>query len=139
MSRHLLVGLCLFCCAESPTAAQWGSLSGRFIYDGPAPAVKRVNVTKDVEFCGKCDPKDESLVVNPENGGIANIVVVVHAATGQPKPQPHPQYETSAKDDVHLDNVGCRFQPHVVRAAHRRRPWSSAIKTKSATTPKSTR
>ena len=114
MSRHLITGVCLLGCLAAPAWSEWGSLSGRFVYDGPAPAAQRVNVTKDVEFCGKCNPMDESLVVNPDNRGIANVVVALHVAAGQAYPQPHPQYDATARDDVQLSNVGCRFQPHVV-------------------------
>jgi hypothetical protein len=83
-------------------------LKGRFVFDGSAPQPTPVNVTKDVEFCGKHDLASESLLVG-ENGGIANVLVWLHD-----KPTAiHPSYEETANAVVTLDNKNCRFEPHV--------------------------
>jgi len=114
MLRHLILGCGIVICSSlSPVWAQWGSLTGQFVYDGKAPAAKPVNVTKDVQFCGAHDLKEESLVVNEQNGGIANVIVSLSLGRGQKAPKPHPQYEETAKAEVHLDNQNCRFNPHV--------------------------
>ena len=47
MLRQFAMGVCLVICSfAAPVAAQWGTLTGQFIYDGTPPATKAVNVTK---------------------------------------------------------------------------------------------
>lgn len=91
-------------------ADDWGNLSGRFVYDGKAPAPAALNINKDVEFCGKAPaPVDESLVVS-DKGGLANVLIWVRTKGVKV----NPEYEKTAKDKVILDNSHCRFDPHVV-------------------------
>lgn len=97
---------------QSAFAAGWGDLTGQLVYDGDAPTPKPVQVTKDVEVCGKFKLVDESLTVNPENKGIANVMVYLIPAKG--KLEAHADYEATAKDKVMLDNLNCRFEPQVV-------------------------
>lgn len=93
----------------SSASAEWASLSGKFVYDGNPPAQKELKPTKDVDFCGKNSIPDERLVVNPKNKGIANIVVYLRK-----KPTAiSSSYDSDAKADVQLDNMLCRFEPHV--------------------------
>lgn len=92
--------------------AQWASLKGQFVYgdkDAKLPSAAKLNITKDVQVCGKEDLFNEQLTVNPENRGIANVVLWVY----KPK-KVHDSYKESAKDTVQIDNVGCRFEPHAV-------------------------
>jgi hypothetical protein len=93
------------------SADQWGTLKGRFLYDGKAPTPKKLAVTKDVEFCGKHMPVDESLVVG-DDGGLANVIVHIRPPRGK-KLAVHPDYEASATDQVKLDNNQCRFNSHI--------------------------
>lgn len=105
----LLLALALPAFAQ---AQQWGDLEGSFVYKGTAPAPKKLEITKDPEFCGKHNLVDESLVVNKENGGIANVVVYLFSAPGA-KVAVHPDYEKAAKTEVVVDNQNCRFNPRV--------------------------
>lgn len=92
--------------------AQWASLKGQFLYGKEGtkvPAADKLVVTKDVQVCGKYDLFNEQLTVNEENRGIANIVLWAF----KPK-KSHPDYEKTAKDTVQIDNLNCRFEPHVV-------------------------
>jgi hypothetical protein len=63
---------------------------------------------------------DESLLVNPENKGVRNVVVYLYPATSkrggseQTPLRVHDSYKESAKAEVKLDNLKCRFDPHVV-------------------------
>ena len=91
-------------------AQQWGDLEGTFVFKGTAPAPKKLEVTKDPEYCGKHNLVDESLVVNKENGGIANVVVYLFSPA---KVAVHPDYEKAAKTEVKVDNENCRFNPRV--------------------------
>ena len=89
---------------------EWGHLSARFVFDGEAPKRAPVVVNKDAAVCGKFKLLDESLVVNPKNGGIANVVVFLRDTK---KPAIHPDYAKSLKEKVVVNNVDCRFEPRV--------------------------
>ena len=112
-SQVVLAGL-LVALISAQANAQWGTLSGQFVYDGKAPAAQPATVNKDVAVCGKHKLLNEDLVVNPENGGIANVVLYLYVARGKKAPTPHPDYAKTATDEVVLDNKDCRFEPHVV-------------------------
>ena len=108
---HTVVTLLLIT-GSTCAAAEWGSLAGRFLFDGDAPEQKPVNVTKDVEFCTKHTPLDEAVVVG-EDGGLQNVVVYLYLGRGD-SVDVHPDYEASAEEPAVLDNKGCAFVPHVL-------------------------
>ncbi len=95
-------------------AEDWGHLSGTFVLDGDGGMPVEIQPTKDQEFCGKHKIFDESVTVNPENKGIANVILFLSLKRGDKAPAVHPYYEESAKAEVTIDNDQCRFQPHVV-------------------------
>jgi hypothetical protein len=95
--------------STAPAGSGWGTLRGRFVYDGAAPAATPINVTKDLNVCGKHNLVDESLEVG-ENGGLANVVVYVRTKGVKV----NPEYAKAAKSDVVLDNKNCRFEPHIL-------------------------
>lgn len=103
-------------------AADWGNLSGQFIYDGQPPTPPLVKITKDKECCGKLNVVDESLVVNAETKGIANVILYLYPSTtssgslsAKAAQIPiHPSYQETEKAEIKLDNFKCRFDPHVV-------------------------
>lgn len=90
---------------ETPTG--WGDLTGRIVYDGPAPERKKLTVDKDVDCCGKFDIRDESLMVGPD-GGLANVFIYL----AERDPAIHPEVEAAVPEEVLLDNLDCIFQPH---------------------------
>lgn len=100
----MVVGLAL----HSAQAADWGNLKGRFVYDGKAPMPKSIDTSKEA-MCAKHKVVDETIVVG-EDGGLANVVVFVSS----PKVKVNPDYNSSAKETVALDNNGCRFEPHIL-------------------------
>ena len=57
-------------------ADDWGTLTGRFVYDGKAPTAQPINITKEPEICGKHPLYDEGLVVDG-SGGLANVFIWV--------------------------------------------------------------
>lgn len=96
--------------AASASAADWATLTGRFVYDGTPPKPAEIQPTKDQEVCGKHKIYDEGLVVD-KDGGIANVVVMLK--TKLKENEINPEYEKTASDPVQLNNKGCRFEPHV--------------------------
>jgi plastocyanin len=93
-------------------AADWGSLKGRFLLDGPPPEQPKLQINKDAEFCGKHEPRSETLVVHREDRGIANVVIWLDSKPGE-KVAIHPSYDATATAQVRLANRACRFDPHI--------------------------
>ena len=97
----------------SVTAADWGNFSGTLVLDGAVPVPKPVVITKDQEVCGKHGLVDESLVVNKDNKGIANVIVTLYTTAGDKVPV-HESYEATANAKVRIDNENCRFNPRIL-------------------------
>ncbi len=87
--------------------AQWGDLTGQFIYDGKAPERKKLTVDKDVDCCGKFDIRDESLMV-AEDGSLQNVYVYVRTRGVEICPE----LEQSVEKQMTLDNRDCIFATH---------------------------
>jgi plastocyanin len=81
------------------------SVTGRIRYPGKAPARARITPTKDPGVCGRPPLTDESLVVG-KDGGLAGAVVSIEGAPA----------DASAPGVARVDQVGCRFVPHVQAA-----------------------
>jgi plastocyanin len=84
--------------------ADGGSLSGVVKFSGTAPAPAKVEITKDVEACGK-EKTDPKLVVG-SGGGIKDVAVVVKAAKGKALEVP--------AQPIAFDQKGCEYSPHVL-------------------------
>ena len=93
----------------SSSSAEWATLRGQFVYDGQPPEPKFLAATKDVEFCGKNQIPDESLVVNQANNGIADIVLYLRKKPSKISSS----YDEGADQMVVLDNSLCRFEPYI--------------------------
>jgi plastocyanin len=87
----------------------WGTIKGRFIYDGTPPTPANISITKDQEVCGKHPLENESLLVS-KDGGLANVVLY----TRTKNLDVNPDYAATADKPVVLDNLNCHFVPHVV-------------------------
>ena len=96
------------------SAAGWGNLKGKFVFDGKAPAPAKLKVDKDPAVCAAPGHVlvDESLVVD-DKGGIANIVVALYLKPGSKKPELNADFAAAVKTPVELDNVKCRFEPRI--------------------------
>jgi hypothetical protein len=95
--------------ASSASAADWGNLKGRFVYEGKAPKPEAIPTDKE-PLCAKHPVVKEDLIVNDEDGGIKDVVIYVSTK----KVKIHPDYAETAKDTLVMDNKHCRFQPHVL-------------------------
>ncbi len=105
----IALGIVLFL-AGTAAAEEWGTLSGRFVYDGKAPSPQPLSITKDQEVCAKAPTLvDESLKVD-DKGGLANVVIWVRSKDVKV----NPEYEKTAHDKAVLDNHHCHFEPHVL-------------------------
>lgn len=109
-TKMIAVAVLVLLVAAGTGAADWGTLTGRFVYDGKAPAPTKINVTKDLEVCGKHNLVDEDVVVGAD-GGLANAVVMLR--TKLKDDEINPEYKSTADAVVVLDNKNCRFEPHV--------------------------
>jgi plastocyanin len=91
--------------ATALAASSGGTISGRVVFVGDAPAAKKVKVTKDNEKCG-AEITAEDLVVGSDKGIQYAVVSVVGLKGAPPKPANPPT----------INQKGCVFRPHVVIA-----------------------
>lgn len=105
----LLAVVLLFGLGASARGAEWGTITGRIVYDGKAPKAEPLNVDKDQAICNKVPLLEESVEVGPD-GGLKNALVYLRTDKDVAVA---PEYVDSAKKEVVVDNKGCRFEPHV--------------------------
>lgn len=94
------------------SAAEWGTLKGRFVLDGQPPERPKLVINKDVEYCSKYQPRSEKLIVHPSDRGIANVVIWLDIKPGN-RVEIHPSFDAAASAKIRLANKGCRFDPHI--------------------------
>src|SRR5260221_10557704 len=94
--------------ASTAAAAEWGTLTGRIVFDGKSPQPASIEPTKDQEVCAKHKLFDEGLLVD-DKGGLANAVIMLKTKN----PEVSPEYSKDADAKIELDNKDCRFEPHV--------------------------
>jgi hypothetical protein len=107
--------LALFAIGASASAAEWGSLKGRFLIDGTPQKLADLVVNKD-QYCIDHKPSNNALVVGKDNS-LVNVVVYLRAMDKLGKPikiDIHPDYAAKLKESVVLDNHFCSFNPHVL-------------------------
>ena len=93
--------------------AEWGHLSGRFLYDGDPPPAKSLPVPAfKLQKIGGKEVPDESLVVD-EDGALANVFIWLCPAIGV-KPPVHPSYDDAEESKVELVARHYRLQPHAL-------------------------
>ena len=83
-----------------------GAVAGTVIFPGTPPLPAILSVYKEQAFCGSSVP-DPSLLVGPD-GGLKNVVVTLRG--------PRLDRRNGPPGTIQLDNVGCRFAPHVQAA-----------------------
>lgn len=79
------------------------SVSGTVTFDGPAPKLAKIDMSKDANCKGQNAAED--IVVS--NGDLANVFVYVKDGLGS-------RTFDVAKDPVVLDQNGCKYHPHVL-------------------------
>lgn len=97
-------------------ADEWGSIEGQFLLEGDIPElpplVEKGAQVADATVCAANGVPDDSLIVNPDNKGIANICFWMRKAPSKI----HPDLVKSAEPEVVFDQVNCRFTPHILIA-----------------------
>lgn len=98
-----------------PALAQsWGTVEGQFVLDGDMPElppkIAKGDKTAKEPMCAVNGVPDESLVVNAENKGIANICLYIRKAPAMI----HPDLKESKEKEVVFDQKGCIFLPHML-------------------------
>ncbi len=112
LEKSLLLFCLLMSLGKPLPAAEWGSLSGQFLYTGQTAKPQKYDINKDQEICGKFSDQivDQSLVVG-KNGGVENIFIYLRESKLKDS-QIHPDYQ-KLPESVSILNKGCIFQPHV--------------------------
>jgi uncharacterized protein (DUF433 family)/plastocyanin len=91
---------------KAMSVSNGGTISGMVKFDGAAPEMKKLEITKDTQVCGKIDKFDESIVLGEGNGLKNTIVYLIDISSGADFPSdPKVKYE--------IDQKGCHFEPHV--------------------------
>lgn len=91
--------------AYTPTGNE-GSISGTIAFTAPPPALRKIQMDSDPNCAKRAgDATSEEVVVT--DGHLANVIVFIKS--GLPKNT----FPTPA-DEVTLDQVGCRYVPHVL-------------------------
>lgn len=92
------------------------TISGRIRFDGTPPARKSMlgAINKDREVCapGGADVLAETLIVNDQNNGIANVVLFLKTEKEREIPM-HESATTPVGDVPEMDNRNCLFVPHI--------------------------
>ena len=81
-----------------------GSISGSVSFDGKAPAIKKLAISKDLAVCDVHEKFSEECIVSP-TGGLQNVFVQVLGAKGE---------VTIPKERPSLVQRGCQFMPHIL-------------------------
>ena len=100
--------------SETVQAAGWGTIKGQVILDGDAPSIdmlvkKGDKAVKDAAVCAADGVPDQSLVVNDDTKGVANIFIFLSKAK-----KVHPDLEDPKEKELVFDQKGCKFIPHAM-------------------------
>jgi hypothetical protein len=88
------------------TAADWGNLKMRLVYDGEPPPPKTINAGEAGAI------PDESLLINEQDRGIKNVCVWLLYGGDDPRPV-HPDYEKTATSKVTMKIAAGSFVPRI--------------------------
>lgn len=91
-------------------ADDWTTIRGRIVSSSDAPQRPLLEITRDEDFCGPFELRNDALLVHPENRGIKNVAIFLRTKKDVPV---HPSYADSAETPVQLDNKGCQFVPRM--------------------------
>ncbi len=125
--------------AASASAADWATVKGQVVFpkDKTIPKREALNVTQDKDHCLKDgDILDQSVIVNPKNNGVKNVVVWLRPDDKDPKAkfaadQIHPDDAKRKAAEVSIDQPCCMFVNRITIA----RPGDTLLVKNSAPVP----
>jgi hypothetical protein len=88
----------------------WGTIEGRFVFDGEPPTPKVIKPLRDAHKFDQII--EESLLVDPKSRGIANVLVFLLLKKDS-NLAVHPSYEETANSKILLTTKDGRFEPHI--------------------------
>jgi hypothetical protein len=92
---------------------EWGDLTVTFLYDGEPPLPKLIAIEGRPPAAVKLPLLDQSLVVDRETSGIANVIVWLRTDPKAAPPAIHPDQEALAKEPVKLKFQDFQFEPRM--------------------------
>ena len=110
--------------ASAQQTQSWATVKGRVVFpeDKPIPERKPLNITQDKDHCLAKGPiLDESMLVNPKNRGIKNVVVWLRPNDKDPKSkflpsQIHPDDAKRKPAEIVIDQPQCMFVDRITIA-----------------------
>src|SRR5262245_28903607 len=122
--RFPALALALATSALSADAADWATVKGQVLFpaDKPIPKREALNVTQDKDHClSKGDILDESVLVNPKNRGVKNVVVWLRPDDKDPKSkftaaQIHPDDAKRKRAEHVITQPCCMFENRITLA-----------------------
>jgi hypothetical protein len=108
----LMIAFGVFVLPGSAQAADWGDISGQFVFEGDIPAKviqfkKGDPASKDPAICAATDMFKQDLVIDKESKGVANIFIYMRKTKAI-----HPDLKSSKDKEIVFDQKGCQFKPH---------------------------
>ena len=115
MKRSFLIApLAILLSSAVSYSQEWADVTIKFVLDGTAPAGSDADSKADA-FCAKQKIPSERLVVDKDSKGIANMVFMVDSKlTKLATEKIHPSLKDAPDTKPVLDNVNCRFIPHIL-------------------------
>lgn len=91
---------------KAGSVSNGGTITGTVKFEGEAPEMKKLPITKNPEVCGLTDKFDKSVVVGEGNALKNTIVYLMDISSGE-------GFKKGAKIKYEIDQDGCQFDPHV--------------------------
>lgn len=117
MATSLFAGAVCFGLMVPASAQDLGGIKGTFILKGDIPElpplVKKGENVKDSGICAVADVPDQSVVVDKDTKGLANVFIWIGRFRERDIPD---KLKTPAESEIVADQKGCVFIPHAMVA-----------------------
>src|SRR3989442_15332792 len=90
---------------EAVAVSDGGTIKGKVLFQGSAPATRKVILTKDREVCGSGVREVDQILLGPDQAVQDAVVYLKNVEKGK-------AWDTRSATP-HIDNVKCDFKPHV--------------------------
>ena len=96
------------------SAQKWADLTMTVVLDGAVPERKAINMAADPK-CNNKNPLSDDLIIDPKTKAISNIVFMIDTKKNKlDNSKLHPDLQKLPDTKPVLDNVLCKFEPHVM-------------------------